>query len=56
MCFKKFINSLKNFGDTISSAAESVFDQADKAFDGLDPSQLTPEQEKEIEQKLEEKD
>jgi hypothetical protein len=32
-----------------------VFDQADKAFDGLDPSQFTPEQEKEIEQKLEEK-
>ena len=55
MGFKKFINSLKNFGDTIS-AAESVFDQADKAFDGLDPSQLTPEKEKEIEQKLEEKD
>ncbi len=43
MGFKKFINSLKNFGDSISSAAESVFDQANKAFDGLDPSQLTPE-------------
>lgn len=56
MGFKKFINSLKNFGDTISSAADGVFDETDKAFDGLDPSQLTPEQKKEIEQKLEEKD
>ena len=56
MGIKKFIETLKNFGDTISSTAESVFDQADKAFDGLDPSQLTPEQEKEIEKKLEEKD
>ena len=56
MGIKKFIETLKNFGDTISSAAESVFDQANKAFDGLDPSQLTPEKEKEIEQKLEEKD
>ena len=27
MGFKKFINSLKNFGDTISSAAENVFDE-----------------------------
>ena len=55
MGFKKFINSLKNFGDTISSAAEGVFDEVDKTFDGLDASKLTPEQEKEIEQKLEEK-
>lgn len=30
MGFKKFINSLKNFGDTISSAADSVFDEVDK--------------------------
>ena len=55
MGFKKFINSLKNFGDTISSAADSVFDEVDKTFDGLDTSKLTPEQEKEIERKLEEK-
>ena len=55
MGFKKFINSLKNFGDTISSAAENVFDEVDKTFDGLDTSKLTPEQEKEIEKKLEEK-
>lgn len=55
MGFKKFINSLKNFGDTISSAADSVFDEVNKTFDGLDTSKLTPEQEKEIEQKLEEK-
>ncbi len=55
MGFKKFINSLKNFGDTISSAADSVFNEVNKTFDGLDTSKLTPEQEKEIEQKLEEK-
>ena len=55
MGFKKFINSLKNFGDTISSAADSVFDEVNKTFDGLDTSKITPEQEKEIEQKLEEK-
>ena len=55
MGFKKFINSLKNFGDTSSSAAEGVFDEVDKTFDGLDTSKLTPEQEKEIEKKLEEK-
>lgn len=55
MGFKKFINSLKNFGDTISSAADSVFDEVNKTFDGLDTSKLTPEQEKEIENKLEEK-
>ena len=55
MGFKKFINSLKNFGDTISSAADSVFDEVNKTFDGLDTSKLTPEQEKEIEQKLQEK-
>ena len=55
MGFKKFINSLKNFGDTISSAADSVFDEVNKTFDGLDTSKLTPEQEKEIEKKLEEK-
>ena len=51
MGIKKFINSLKNFGDTISSTADGVFDE----FDGLDASKLTPEQEKEIEKKLEEK-
>ena len=56
MGIKKFINSLKNFGDKISSAAEGVFDEVDKTFDGLDTSKLTPEQEKEIEKKLEEKD
>ena len=55
MGFKKYINSLKDFGDTISSAAEIVFDEVDKTFDGLDTSNLTPEQEKEIENKLEEK-
>ena len=55
MGFKKFINSLKNFGDSISSAAENVFDEVDKTVDGLDTSKLTPEQEKEIEKKLEEK-
>ena len=55
MGFKKFINSLKNFGDTISSAADSVFDEVNKTFDGLDTAKLTPEQEKEIEKKLEEK-
>ena len=55
MGFKIFINSLKNFGDTISSAADSVFDEVNKTFDGLDTSKLTPEQEKEIEQKLQEK-
>ena len=42
MGIKKFINSLKNFGDTISSAAENVFDEVNKTFDGLDPSKLTP--------------
>ena len=56
MGIKKFIETLKNFGDTISSAADGVFDEVDKTFDGLDTSKLTPEQEKEIEQKLEEKD
>ncbi|MBQ9192473.1 MAG: hypothetical protein IJ156_01985 [Bacteroidales bacterium] len=55
MGFKKFIASLKRFGDGISSAAESVFDEVDKAFDGLDTTKLTPGQEKEIEKKLEEK-
>ena len=55
MGIKKFINSLKNFGDTISSAADGVFDEVNKTFDGLDASKLTPEQEKEIEKKLEEK-
>ena len=55
MGIKKFINSLKNFGDTISSAAVSVFDEVDKTFDGMDTTKLTPEQEKEIEKKLEEK-
>jgi len=51
MGIKKFINSLKNFGDTISSAADGVFDEVSKTFDGLDASKLTPEQEKEIEKK-----
>ena len=55
MGIKKFIETLKNFGDTISSAAEGVFDEVDKTFDGLNTSKLTPEQEKEIEKKLEEK-
>ena len=55
MGIKIFINSLKNFGDTISSAADGVFDEVNKTFDGLDASKLTPEQEKEIEKKLEEK-
>lgn len=55
MGFQKFINSLKNFGDTISSAADSVFDEVNKTFNGLDTSKLTPEQEKEFERKLEEK-
>ena len=55
MGIKKFIETLKNLGDTISSAAENVFDEVDKTFDGLDTSKLTPAQEKEIEQKLEEK-
>ena len=55
MGIKKFINSLKNFGDKISSAADNVFDEVNKTFDGLDTSKLTPEQEKEIEKKLEEK-
>jgi hypothetical protein len=56
MGIKKFIETLKNFGDTISSAADGVFDEVNKTFDGLDTSKLTPEQEKEIEKKLEEKD
>ena len=55
MGIKKFIETLRNFGDTISSAAENVFDEVDKTFDGLDTSKLTPEQKKEIEKKLEEK-
>lgn len=55
MGFQIFINSLKNFGDTISSAADIVFDEVNKTFNGLDTSKLTPEQEKEIERKLEEK-
>ncbi|MBO6029681.1 MAG: hypothetical protein J6P75_10845 [Bacteroidales bacterium] len=55
MGFKKFIQSLKQFGDEITANAESVFDEVDKAFDGLDTAKLTPEQKKEIEQKLEEK-
>ena len=55
MGINKFIETLKNFGDTISSAADGVFDEVNKTFDGLDTSKLTPEQEKEIEKKLEEK-
>jgi hypothetical protein len=55
MGIKIFIETLKNFGDTISSAADGVFDEVNKTFDGLDTSKLTPEQEKEIEKKLEEK-
>ena len=55
MGINKFIETLKNFGDTISSAADGVFDEVNKTFDGLDTSKLTPEQEKEIERKLEEK-
>ena len=55
MGIKKFIETLKNFGDTISSAADGVFDEVNKTFDCLDASKLTPEQEKEIEKKLEEK-
>ena len=55
MGIKKFVETLKNFGDTISSAAENVFDEVDKTFDGLDTAKLTPEQEKEIDQKPEEK-
>ena len=55
MGIKKFIETLKNFGDTISSAADGVFDEVNKTFDGLDTSKLTPEQEKEIGKKLEEK-
>ena len=46
---------MKQFGEEISSAADSVFDEADKTCDCLDSSKLTPEQEKEIEKKLEEK-
>ena len=55
MGIKKFIETLKNFGDTISSAADGVFDEVNKTFDGLDTSKLTPEQEKEIGKKLAEK-
>ena len=44
MGIKKFIETLKNFGDTISSAADGVFDEVNKTFDGLDTSKLTPEQ------------
>ena len=29
MGIKKFIETLKNFGDTISSTAENVFDEVD---------------------------
>lgn len=55
MGIKKFIETLKQFGGEISSAADSVFDEVNKTFDGLDTTKLTPGQEKEIEQKLEEK-
>ena len=55
MGIKKFIETLKNFGDTISSAVDGVFDEVIKTFEGLDTSKLTPEQEKGIEQKLQEK-
>ena len=36
MGINKFIETLKNFGDTISSAADGVFDEVNKTFDGLD--------------------
>ncbi len=55
MGIKKFIETLKQFGGEISSAADSVFDEVNKTFDGLVTTKLTPEQEKEIEKKLEEK-
>ena len=42
MGIKKFIETLKNFGDTISSAADGVFDEVNKTFDGLDTSKLPP--------------
>ena len=55
MGIKKFIETLKEFGDGISSAVDGVLDEVNKTFDGLDTTKLTPEQEKEIENKLEEK-
>ena len=55
MGIKKFIETLKEFGDGISSAVDGVLDEVNKTVDGLDTTKLTPEQEKEIENKLEEK-
>ena len=55
MGIKKFIETLKEFGDEITSSVNGVLDEVNKTFDGLDTTKLTPEQEKEIENKLEEK-
>ena len=55
MGIKKFIETLKEFGEEITSAVDGVFDEVNKTFDGLDTTKLTPEQEKEIEKKLGEK-
>ena len=55
MGIKKFLETLKEFGDEITSTVDGVFDEVNKTFDGLDTTKLTPEQEKEIEKKLGEK-
>ena len=52
MGIKKFMESLKEFGDEITSAADGVFDKFNETFDGLDTAHLSPEQEKEIEDKI----
>ena len=55
MGIKKFLETLKEFGEEITSAVDGVFDEVNKTFDGLDTTKLTPDQEKEIEKKLGEK-
>ena len=42
MGIKKFIETLKEFGDEITSAVDGVFDEVNKTFDGLDTTKLTP--------------
>ena len=55
MGIKRFLETLKEFGEEITSAVDGVFDEVNKTFDGLDTTKLTPDQEKEIEKKLGEK-
>ena len=44
MGFKKFINSLKNFGDTISSAADTFLGEVKRGLILLEPDQSKDEE------------